>query len=121
MLRRTTLLAATIGTIMAAAPLAAQSVDDDARCALASNVFSKVEKAPAKKQLATLASFFYLGRLDGRLSPAQIRSALLAQGKLMKQADLGTTMTACAKRLQATNTALQGPAAQAQPGAPKGK
>jgi hypothetical protein len=90
-----------------AAPLAAQSVDEDVRCLLASNVFARGEKDPGKKQLAMAASVFYLGRLDARISTMQLKTAVAAQSKTMTAASLGPTMTACAKRLRDKGVALQ--------------
>jgi hypothetical protein len=118
--RTTTIFTAAIAAAAIAAPIAAQSVDQDVRCFIASNVFVKNEKDPAKKQLAGVASFFYLGRLDARMSVQQLAAAANAQGKLMKPADLGTTMTACAARLTEKGKALQA-LGQQQAGAPKPK
>ncbi|WP_116090675.1 hypothetical protein [Sphingomonas crusticola] len=104
-----------------AAPLAAQSVDQDVRCAVASNFFMKQEKDPGGQQLAKSASFYYLGRLDMRLSVPQLNAALMAQGRAMKAADLAPTMTACANRLTAKIKSLQNSAAPAPAPASKPK
>src|SRR3954471_9165913 len=79
--------------VASAAPLAAQTVDQDVRCAVASNFFMKQEKDQAGQQLAKAPSFYYLGRLDMRLSVAQLNSALMAQGRAMKTNELAPTMT----------------------------
>ncbi|WP_420139722.1 hypothetical protein [Sphingomonas sp.] len=103
-----------------AAPLGAQTVDQDVKCAVASNFFMKEEKDPGGQQLAKAASFYYLGRLDTRLSVQQLNAALLAQGRTMKTAELAPTMTACASRLANKVKALQVSAGPApKPGAPK--
>ena len=107
-----------------AAPLAAQTVEQDVKCAVASNFFMKQEKDPGGQQLAKSASFYYLGRLDTRLSVAQLNSALMAQGRVMKTADLAPTMTACASRLANKVQALQasgGTPAKPKAPAPKAK
>jgi hypothetical protein len=98
-----------------AAPLAAQSVDDDVRCLLASNFFRRAEKNPAQQQVAAASSAFYLGRLDARISTQQLKTALLTQAKAMTAASVGPTMNGCAKHLAQKGLALQslgGPAAK---------
>lgn len=108
----------------AATPVAAQTVDQDVRCAVASNFFMKQEKDPGGQQIAKAASFYYLGRLDTRLSVAQLNAALMAQGRTMKTAELAPTMTNCAARLANKVKALQasgGPAPKPRAAAPKAK
>ncbi|HMI18440.1 MAG TPA: hypothetical protein VK533_02735 [Sphingomonas sp.] len=82
-----------------AAPVAAQSVDDDVRCLLASNFFARTEKNAQQKQIAMASAAFYLGRLDARISNEQLNSAAMAQAKTMTKDSLGPTMNSCAKRL----------------------
>ena len=93
--------------IFAAAPAIAQGADGDVRCLLASNLFTKAEKDPAKRQVAVLASYFYLGRVDGRLSGTQLAAALKAQAPAITPQAAGPIMTACAKRVQSAGTAMQ--------------
>lgn len=90
-----------------AAPVAAQSVDEDVRCLLASNVIVRQEKDPTKRQLATASQLFYFGRLDARISTPALKTALAAQIKTMTGASIGPTMTACVKRLAAKGVAMQ--------------
>ena len=85
----------------------AQSTSEDVRCLLASNVFAKAEKDPGKQKTAVAAHFFYLGRIDGKLTPAQLKAEFLAQGKTLDPASLGTTMTACAVRLRDRSAAVE--------------
>ena len=115
-----------IGTALAAmtlaAPLAAQSIDSDVRCLLASNVFVQREKDPARKQLALAAQAFYLGRLDARISNEQLKTVMLAQAKAMTFASLPATMNDCVKRLAQKGMALRamgGPPPGAPPAPPK--
>jgi len=105
-----------------AAPVAAQSVDDDVRCLLASNFFAKTEKDPQKKQLAVTAAAFYLGRLDTRISNAQLKNAALAQAKTLTGTSVSPLMNTCAKRVVLKDAALRGtapPPAAPQPAKPK--
>jgi hypothetical protein len=85
----------------------AQTTDQDVRCLLASNLFVKAEKDQARKQIAVFASYFYLGRVDARLSGSQLTAALKAQGAAINPQNAGPTMTACAKRLQGASLAIQ--------------
>jgi hypothetical protein len=72
MTRKLLTIGATVAALAFAAPVAAQSVNDDVRCLLAANVFARAEKDQAKRQLSASASIFYLGRLDARISNEQL-------------------------------------------------
>ncbi|HEU4967992.1 hypothetical protein [Sphingomonas sp.] len=89
------------------APAAAQTANDDVKCLLASNLFVKAEKDPGKHQVAVLSSYYYLGRVDARLSGTQLSAALKAQAPTINAENAGPTMTACAKRVQGAATAIQ--------------
>ncbi len=90
-----------------AAAASAQTTDQDVRCVLAGNAFGATEKDAARKQLALATALFFGGRVDARLSPAQMRAAVAAQGRALTTADLPATMTACAARFQAKERAMQ--------------
>jgi hypothetical protein len=111
-----------IGVVLAAvglaAPVAAQSVDDDVRCLLASNFFGRTEKNPQQKQIAMASAAFYLGRLDARISNQQLNSAAMAQAKTMTKDSLGPTMNNCAKRLIQKGIAQRNLGASAAPAKP---
>ena len=85
----------------------AQGADEDVKCMIASNIFVKAETDQAKRQVAVLSSYFYLGRVDGRLSGAQLSAALKSQAGAITPQTAGPIMTACAKRLQSTAAAMQ--------------
>jgi hypothetical protein len=93
--------------VLMSAPAAAQGADQDVRCLLASNLFTKAEKDPAKRQVAVLSSYFYLGRVDGRLAGTQLSAALKAQAPAITPQTAGAIMTACAKRVQSAGVAMQ--------------
>ena len=101
------LAAAGTALVLASTPAAAQGADQDVRCLLASNLFTKAEKDPAKRQVAVLSSYFYLGRVDGRLAGAQLAAALKSQAPAITAQTAGPIMTACAKRLQSAGVAMQ--------------
>jgi len=63
------------------APAWAQTPDQDVRCLLASNVFATQEKDATKKQIAQTAALFYMGRLDARLSIAELKSRILTEAR----------------------------------------
>ena len=98
---------AALGFAVVSGPAAAQGVDEDVRCLLASNLFTKAEKDPAKRQVATMAAYFYLGRVDARMSGQQLAAALKAQRTALNAETAGPIMTACAKKLQSAGLAIQ--------------
>lgn len=98
---------AALGLVLNGAPAQAQATNDDVKCLLAANLFVRAEKDPAKHQIAVLSSYFYLGRVDARLSGAQLAAALKAQAPTITAQSAGPTMTACAKRLQSATMAIQ--------------
>lgn len=87
-----------------ASPAVAQASPDDLHCFLLSNVFAKIEKDEKRKLLAGQATMFYLGKIDGRISPQAFGAA--ARTPLSPQA-AGPLMTACAQRLAQAELALQ--------------
>lgn len=89
-----------------AAPAAAQSVDQDVRCMIASNIFASVEKDPKLKQIAQVSSLYYFGRVDARLNPAQLKAQIISLGKTMNKTTLGPTMTTCARQFGQKQQAL---------------
>ena len=94
------------GALTLASAASAQPVDPDLRCFALSNAFASLEKDPLKKQLAVASTFFFLGRIDGKLSPAQIIAQLSSPAASLKQAEAGPLMNACAKRVQEAQRAL---------------
>jgi len=123
MARRMMTMGAVLAASALAAPLAAQSVEEDVRCLLSANVFARNEKDPTKQRIAQSASVFYLGRLDARISTVQLKSAIMTQAKAMQTSALGPTMTGCAKRMVEKGVALQtlnvAPGAPPSPAKPK--
>ncbi|MBA2920221.1 hypothetical protein GON01_00785 [Sphingomonas sp. MAH-20] len=99
--------AAGLALALTSAPAAAQTASDDVKCLLAANLFVKAEKDPGKHQVAVLSSYYYLGRVDARLSGAQLSAALKAQAPTITAENAGPTMTSCAKRVQGSAMAIQ--------------
>jgi hypothetical protein len=100
---------------------AAQSATD-ARCILLSNVFAKQAKDANAQKLAEASLYFYLGRVNGQTTGAQLKTLFDQQAKTITDATAGALMSDCVKTLQAKVQLLQSVAAQAKPPAqPQGK
>ena len=93
--------------VLTGAPARAQGTNEDVKCLLARNLFVKNEQDAAKRQVAVFSSYYYLGRIDARLSGAQLSAALKAAAPTITAQTAGPTMTACAKRLQSATMAIQ--------------
>lgn len=100
-------LTAAAALTLATLPGIAQAADEDVRCLLASNLFVKNEQDQGKRQVALMSAYFYLGRVDGRLSSAQLATELKAEAAQISTETVGATMTACARRMQSAGTAIQ--------------
>jgi hypothetical protein len=106
MIRQLTLVAA-MGAWITTTPANAKAADNDVRCLTVSKFFAATEKDPRRKQLSVASAFFYLGRIDARLSPTQLKAELAAPSALIKQAEAAAIMNLCAKKLQVTQRSLQ--------------
>lgn len=113
-MRIAALIIGSAAILAASVPARAQTPDQDVRCLLASNFFAKADKDPERRQVASLSVFYYLGRLDGRLSAEQMKTQLVAQAKTLNPSNAGPVMTACAKRVQEKSAALQALGQQAK-------
>lgn len=107
MARRIIEIGVALAAIGLATPVAAQSVDDDVRCLLASNAVARAEKEADKRQLAAVTSAFYLGRLDARISNDQLKSMVVAQAKIMTGQNVGPLINNCVKRVAQKGLALR--------------
>jgi len=112
---RLTLAAALVATSGAATAQTA----NDARCILLANAFAGQSKDANQKKLAEDSLYFYLGRIDGQPSAAQMKTVMDAQAKTLTDANAGQLMGECVKAVQAKVQLLQTLAAQAQPTKPK--
>ena len=90
-----------------AAPAFAQDAAADVRCLLVSNAFSGAEKDEGRKQLAILSAHFYLGRLDTRLSAAQLKPQVIAIAKTLSPPTMAATMNSCVQRLREKQLVMQ--------------
>ena len=94
----------------------------DARCLLLSNAFAKSAKDPNAQKIAEDSIYFYLGRIGGQPSTAQMKALFDQQDKTISAANAGTLMGECVKAVQAKVQLLQSLAQQAKPPAqPQGR
>jgi hypothetical protein len=89
------------------APASAQTVDQDARCLVASSVFVRAEKDATKRQVAVAVRYFYLGRIDARGGGGPLKAVLDAQAKAITPETVGPIMTGCARSMQSKEAALR--------------
>ena len=111
---RLTLAAALVATSGAATAQTA----NDARCILLANAFAGQSKDANQKKLAEDSLYFYLGRIDGQPTAAQMKTVMDAQAKTLTDANAGQLMGECVKAVQAKVQLLQTLAAQSAPPAP---
>lgn len=107
MVRRILAASAAFGLVLTGAPAMAQTAEKDLRCLILSEAFSKVEKDPAKRQIAAATGLFYFGRVDAQISGAALRNQFMAQKSVLQQKNAGETMTECAKEFISHQRALQ--------------
>lgn len=80
---------------------------DDVKCLVLSSAFGAKGSTEEAKKVAQSAAFFYMGRIDGRLTDAQIRTAVALEQKALKAASAGVAMKACAKKMHDSAQKLQ--------------
>ncbi|MDP9057793.1 MAG: hypothetical protein M3N34_10805 [Pseudomonadota bacterium] len=98
-----TIFAAGLLSLAIAVPVSAQSVPDDMRCFVLSNLFAKAAKDPRGRTVAAENALFYLGRLDGKADPRAIAASLHSQ---IDPKTAGPLMTACAQRFGRVEQAI---------------
>jgi len=123
---KTTRLAVAAVLLMASTAAAAQSAND-ARCILLANAFAGDSKDAKQQKIAEDTLYFYLGRIAGQPTAAQMKAAFDQQGKTITDANAGPLMNDCVKPvlakvqvLQALSTEKAAPQAQ-PPSKPQGR
>ena len=106
MIRRLCAVFAAINMLTWAGPASAQAADNDVRCLTVSKFFAATEKDPRRREHAQAIAFFFLGRIDARLSASQLKERLGAASALIKQSDAGTLRKACAKKVEEVQRSL---------------
>jgi len=104
-------LAAAAGIVAlaaSAAPATAQVANnDDVRCFLLSNAFAKQATDPKARQISAASLTFYLGRLDGHITPPTMADAMRRAGTGIDPKTAGTAMTACTARMARAEQTVQ--------------
>ena len=101
--------------LLATSGAAAAQSANDARCILLANAFGNQTKDATQQKLAEDSLYFYLGRISGQPTAAQMKAAFDAQAKTLNDSNAGTLMGECVKAVQAKVQLLQTVAAQSQP------
>jgi hypothetical protein len=73
-------------------------------CLLASNVFAQRETDQQRKELAHQSLLFFLGRLDPRMTPPQLASALKQTAAALNGVNAASLMNECVTELRAKAT-----------------
>ena len=92
----------------------------DARCLVLANAFANQAKDATQQKLAEDSIYFYLGRISGQPTTAQLKAALDTQAKTLNDNNAGTLMGECVKAVQVKVQLMSSLAAQ-QPQAPATK
>ena len=101
------LCAVAFSSSMMPSQAAAQSAQNDLRCLLVSNLFAKNGSTAKVKRAGEAGSFFYLGRLDGRMSPAQLKAGVREQLKTLTVSNAGQIINRCARHMEASAQSIQ--------------
>jgi hypothetical protein len=100
---------------------AAQSATD-ARCIVLATGFANQPKDANQQRIAEDSLYFYLGRLAGQPTSAQLKTMLDEQAKTITDANAAALMAECVSAVKAKVQLLQSLAPQARPPAnPQGR
>lgn len=106
-----------LGVSMLVAPFVAQaqSTSEDVRCLMVSSVFARIARDDNTRRASAMTGAFYLGRLNGRISPAALTAAIKSQDNGMPAKQAEPIMRACAARATAAQEQVAAIAKQLQP------
>lgn len=85
-------------------------------CLLASNVFAQKETDPKMRTMAYQTLDFYLGRINPRTTPTQLKTALKLTADGLKGVNAAPLMNACLRDFRAKAAMVQSVAQQLQQG-----
>ena len=118
---KTTSIALAAALLAMAGPAVAQSATD-ARCIVLATGFANQPKDANQEKIAEDSLYFYLGRLAGQPTSAQLKTMLDEQAKTITDANAATLMAECVSAVKAKVQLLQSLAPQARPSAnPQGR
>ena len=101
--------------LVATGGTAAAQTATEARCIILSNAFARQAKDADAQKLAEASIYFYLGRIAGNPTPAQMKAVMDQQAKTITEANAGPLMRDCALPVQskvALLASLNGPPEQ---------
>lgn len=101
---------------LSAAPVAAQSLNDDVRCMLVSSGFARMAKDENSRRASAMTGAFYLGRLNSRGAGPALSAAIRAQGNGVPAKEAEPIMRACAARASTAQEQVTAIVKQAQSG-----
>jgi hypothetical protein len=93
--------------LLATGGTAAAQTATEARCIILSNVFAKDAKDATAQKLAEASLYFYLGRIAGQPTAAQMKAVMDQQAKTITQANAGTLMQDCILPVEAKVSLLE--------------
>ena len=100
-------LAVSVAGALCAAPLAAQTIQEETRCLIVSNVFLKAAKDEQARRAAAMSAGYYIGRLSQRPQTPALKAALATPPAGLTNANAGAVMNACVARVSQSETALR--------------
>jgi len=101
--------------LLGASSAAAAQSANDARCILLANVFAGDAKDAKQQKIAEDTLYFYLGRIAGQPTAAQMKAAFDQQGKTITDANAGPLMNDCVKPVVAKVQVLQSLSTESKP------
>jgi hypothetical protein len=93
--------------LLASGTAAAAQSATDARCILLANAFAGQSKDAKQQKIAEDTLYFYLGRIAGQPTTAQMKAVMEQQSKTITDANAGTLMGDCVKPISAKIQLLQ--------------
>ena len=87
----------------------------DARCILLANAFAGPGADAKQQKIAEDTLYFYLGRIAGTPTAAQMKAAMDQQGKTITDANAGAMMNDCVKPVLARVQMLQALSTEPKP------
>ena len=94
---------------------AAQASDPDMRCVILGEFYLTIDKDAGRKLMASAVSLYFLGRVDARLSPSELRSKYVSEAKGLQGRNTGSLMNDCVQQLQLHERAMLAVKQQAGP------
>lgn len=111
-------LAASLLLLAPAPSAAAQTLPQDVRCLMLSNMFAAIATDPAGRQAAAQSLIFYVARLEGRGDARMIATVMRAQRATIVAQTASADMLACGTRMQRASQVIQDAMKAAAPPAP---